>query len=162
MSLCLPLLATLRCRYNFWHIQEAMVRLLYLLLTGVAVASCAQNPPPPTRTAMAQQRYEMLIAGKIPQAPISCLPPAGTQDMIRIDDDTIAFASGSRRVYINHMHGPCSGISNQSNALVTVQHTPPGPCSGDIARVVDSTSRITVGSCAWGDFVPYVSPSTGG
>ena len=30
-----------------------------------------------------------------------------------------------------------------------------GPCGGDIAQLVDLSSGMTVGSCVWGDFVPY-------
>ena len=134
------------------------MRLFYVLFTGVVLASCAAIGPWSMRTAQAQQRYEMLVAGKIAQAPMSCLPSSSGNDMIRIDDETIAFRDGSRRVYVNHMNGPCSGLSSESNALVTVEHTPPGPCSGDIARVVDTMSQMTVGSCAWGNFVPYVVP----
>jgi hypothetical protein len=140
--------------------MEMAMRLFSVLLTGAALVSCTAIPPPPTRTAQAQQRYDMLLAGKIAQAPVSCLPSYSANDMIRIDDDTIAFRDGSRRVYVNHMHGPCSGLSSDSNALVTVEHTPPGPCSGDIARVVDTINHMTVGSCAWGDFVPYAVPGT--
>ena len=33
-----------------------------------------------------------------------------------------------------------------------------GLCSGDIARVVDVSNGITVGSCALGEFVPYTGP----
>ncbi len=136
------------------------MRVFNVLLTGVVLVSCTAVQPPPMQTAKAHQRFEMLVAGKIAQAPMNCLPSSGANDMIRIDDDTIAFTDGSRRVYVNHMHGPCSGLTNESNALVTVEHTPPGPCSGDIARVVDTMSHMTVGSCAWGDFVPYVVPGT--
>lgn len=136
------------------------MRVFNVLLTGVVLVSCTAIQAPPMRTAQGNERYEMLIAGKIAQAPMTCLPSYGANDMVRIDDDTIAFRDGSRRVYVSHMHGPCSGISSESNALVTVEHTPPGPCSGDIARVVDTTSRMTVGSCAWGDFVPYVTPGS--
>ena len=138
------------------------MRLFHVLLMAAVLGSCTAIQPPPMRTAQAQQRYEMLLAGKVPQAPMSCLPSYSANDMIRIDDDTIAFRDGSRRVYINHMRGPCSGLSSESNALVTVEHTSPGPCAGDIARVVDTISHMTVGSCAWGDFVPYVAAGSRG
>lgn len=134
------------------------MRTIFFLLAGSIVGACTAVPPPPTRTAEAQQRYEALIAGKVPQAPMSCLPSYRANDMIRIDDDTIAFREGSRRVYINHMRGPCSGLASNNNALVTNVHTGPSPCSGDIAQVVDTAARVPMGSCAWGDFIPYVRP----
>lgn len=144
---------------NIWgatkSFMEVKMRLISLALAGSVLASCTAVPPQPTRTAKAQQRYEMLLAGKVARAPISCLPTYRADDMIRIDDDTVIFRDGSRRVYVNHMHGPCDGLANETNTLVTREYTSPGPCSGDIARVVDMMSHMTVGSCAWGEFVPY-------
>lgn len=134
------------------------MRLISALAGAAILGSCAAVPPEPVRTADAQQRYEMLIAGKVPQAPMSCLPSYRANDMIRIDDNTVVFRDGSRRVYVNHMRGPCTGLADSNHALVTREYTGPGPCSGDIARVVDTSAHMTVGSCAWGDFVPYVTP----
>ena len=136
------------------------MRTISAILTGAMLASCTAVPPAPTRTASAQQRYEMLVAGKVPQQPMSCLPSYRANDMIRIDADTVVFRDGSSRVYVNHMQGPCTGLADTNNALVTRQFGSPGPCSGDIARVVDTSARMTVGSCAWGEFVPYVRPGT--
>ncbi len=136
------------------------MRRITVLIVGALLASCTAVPAEPTRTAEAQQRYEALIAGKIAQPPISCLPYNRASDMIRIDDQTVAFRDGSRRVYVNHMRGSCSGLTSGNTALVTHQYTSPGPCVGDIARVVDSSARMTVGSCAWGEFIPYVTPGS--
>src|SRR5207253_10724257 len=108
--------------------MEVAMRLFCVLLTGTVLVSCTVIPPPPMRTAQAQQRYEMLLAGKIARAPVSCLPSYSANDMIRIDDDTIAFREGSRRVYVNHMRGPWRGLSSEGNALVTVERSPPAPC----------------------------------
>ena len=139
-------------------LREVATRLISALLAGAVLASCTAVPPPPTRTAEAQQRYDMLLSGKVPQPPLSCLPSYRANDMILVDDDTLVFRDSGNRVYVNHMRGPCNGLANSNNALVTHEYTGPGPCSGDIARVVDTMTRMDVGSCAWGDFVPYVRP----
>ena len=71
------------------------------------------------------------------------------------DDDTIAFRNGPGSVYINHMQGGgCLNIDSGRNTLVT---RTPGPnlCRGDIAQIVDLGAHIPVGSCVFGDFVPY-------
>ena len=138
------------------------MRLISVVLVGAVLASCSDVQPPPMRSPQAQARYAALLAGKVAQAPMMCLPTYQSNDMIRIDDDTVVFRDGSRRVYVNHMRGPCSGLASESNALVTREYTSPGPCSGDIARVVDNMSHMTVGSCAWGEFVPYVTARTRG
>ena len=75
-----------------------------------------------------------------------------------IDDETIAFKSGGSRVYVAHMEGSCNNLSTGHNALVTHQYGNAELCRGDIAQVVDTLNGFTVGSCVFGDFVPYVRP----
>jgi hypothetical protein len=135
--------------------MEAKMRGISLLLIGAALASCATAPPQPTRTAKAQQQYDQLLAGKVAGAPQSCLAPYRSNDMVKIDDNTIAFKDGTSRVYINHMQGGCSNLSGGPYALVTKSFGGSGLCRGDIAQVVDTLNHMAVGSCVFGDFVPY-------
>lgn len=128
-----------------------------LLVIAAAAGSCTMTPPAPNpaQIAQSQEKFAKLTAGKVAGAPLACLPSYRSNDMIVIDDDTIAFRSGPGRVYINHMQGGgCLNIDGGRNALVT---RTPGPnlCRGDIAQIVDFGARIPVGSCVFGDFVPY-------
>lgn len=132
-----------------------------LLLLGAALASCTTAPPEPERSAKHQARYEQLIAGKVARPPINCLPHFDASDMTVIDDNTVVFGRGisSAPVYVAHMRGPCTGLGGPGpNALVTRQVGSSSLCSGDIAQVVDIMAHITVGSCTFGEFVPYVRP----
>jgi hypothetical protein len=127
------------------------------LVIAAAAGSCTMAPPAPSpaQIARSQEKFAQLTAGKAAGAPMSCLPTFRSNDMIVIDDNTIAFRQGPGRVYINHMQGGgCLNIDGGRNALVT---RTPGPslCRGDIAQVVDFGARIPVGSCVFGDFVPY-------
>ena len=131
------------------------MRVISLMLIATAMASCTTAPPQPTRTAAKQQEFQKLLEGKVAQRPISCLPHYRSNDMRVIDDDTIAFRDGSRRVYVAHMNGGCSNLASGSYALVTRVAGSPDLCRGDIARVVDTLNGVTVGSCSFGDFVPY-------
>jgi hypothetical protein len=133
------------------------MRTISLIVAGSVLASCTAVPPPPTRTADAQQQYESLLAGKVAQAPMTCLPNMRAENMIRIDENTVVFRESSGRIYVNHMQGPCTGLPSSSTALVTNEHGT-GPCSGDIVRVVDTSANMPVGACAWGEFTPYVRP----
>jgi hypothetical protein len=110
------------------------------------------------RTAEKQREFQMLLAGKTAQPPISCLPHYRSGDMRAIDDQTIAFRDGSRRTYVAHMRGGCNELGTGHYALLTKQFGSADLCRGDIARVVDTFNGITVGSCVFGDFVPYVAP----
>jgi hypothetical protein len=134
------------------------MRFLAPLLIATALGSCSAGPP----TAMAptpqqQAKFASLTAGKVAGAPMSCLSSHRSADMIVIDDSTIAFRDGSKRVYVNHMQGECANLGRGGQALVT--QNPTGQlCRGDIAQVLDVTSRIPMGSCVFGDFVPYTRP----
>ena len=138
------------------------MRLISALIAGVALASCTTGPPAPTRTAQKEQEYQQLLNGKVAQATISCLPHYRSGDMRVIDDNTILFRDGSSRVYVNHMQGGCTNLSSGTNALVTHQFGTADLCRGDIARVVDTLNGFTVGSCVFGDFVPYTRPGAHG
>ena len=134
------------------------MRSIPLLLIGAAIVGCATTAAQqPIRTAKAQQRYDQLLAGKVAGPPVSCLPTYHQDDMVVIDEQTVAFRQGSNRVYVNHMQGGCSNLGG-SYALVTKQFGSAQLCRGDIGQVVDLTNHFTVGSCVFGDFVPYTRP----
>jgi hypothetical protein len=133
-----------------------MMRRISVLLTGALLASCTGVPETPTRTAQGQHDYELALQGKVPQPPVSCLPHYQSGDMKTIDDSTILFRQGSSRAWVAHMQSPCTGLTSGHYALVTRQFGGMGMCRGDIADVVDTLNRFQVGSCVFGDFVPYV------
>ena len=130
------------------------MRKIGILLLASLVGSCMTAPPNPEVVAREQAQFAQLTAGKVAGAALNCLPSWRSNDMVVIDDNTIAFRNGPSRVYINHMQGGCVGIDHGRNALVT---RTPGPnlCRGDIAQILDTGAHITVGSCVFGDFVPY-------
>ena len=134
------------------------MRILAPLLIAAALGGCSAAPPSAMApTPQQQAKFAQLTAGKIAGSPMSCLPSWRSNDMIVIDDNTIAFRDGTKRVYVNHMQGGCLNISRGGNALVT-RTTGSNLCRGDIAQVLDTTSRIPMGSCVFGDFVPYTRP----
>lgn len=131
------------------------MRGLSALIVGATLASCAATGEQPTRSAQKQQEYQRLIAGKVAGPPVSCLPTYNANDMIVIDEQTVAFRQGGSHVYIAHMPGGCSNLGRPPYVMVTKQFGTAQLCRGDIARIVDTTNRITVGSCVFGDFTPY-------
>jgi hypothetical protein len=141
--------------------EEVEMRVISVLMAGAMLASCTTGPPEPTRSAQKQQEFQQLLNGKVAQGSVSCLPHYRSGDMRIIDDQTIAFRDGSSRVYVNHMQGACNNLGFGSYALVTRQFGTADLCRGDIARVVDVMNGFTVGSCVFGDFVPYVRPGRG-
>jgi hypothetical protein len=136
-----------------------MMRYLAPLILGLAVSACTAAPPAETAQIVAAQQAKLadLTAGKIAGQPQSCLNTYHQNDMVVIDDNTIAFRQGRQRVYVNHMMGPCSNLASGGNALVT-KTTTTQLCRGDIAQIFDTSIKMTVGSCSFGDFVPYSAP----
>ena len=126
------------------------MRVISLFLAGGLLASCTTAPQPAQRSASKQAELAQLLVGKVAQRPISCLPHYSAGDMRVIDDDTIAFRDGGHRTYVAHLNG--------GSALVTHQYGSTDLCRGDIARVVDTLNGMTIGSCSFGDFTPYVRP----
>ena len=134
------------------------MRSISLLLIGAAIVGCTTTAAQqPIRTVKAQQQYDRLLAGKVAGPPQSCLPTYHQDDMVVIDENTVAFRQGSSRVYVNHMQGGCSNLGGPY-ALVTKQFGSAQLCRGDIGQVVDLTNHFTVGSCVFGDFIPYTRP----
>ncbi|MEO5773010.1 MAG: hypothetical protein ABIQ32_02690 [Sphingomicrobium sp.] len=131
------------------------MRSMSILIAAAILASCSTAPQPGAYDARDQARLQQLLAGKTAGRAITCLPSYRSSDMIRISDDVVAFQDGPGRVYVSNLRGSCSGLSDPSYALVTNTIGSGSLCSGDIARVVDLTTHMTVGSCALGDFIPY-------
>jgi len=129
-----------------------------ILALAAVAGSCAPSPPNPEMIAREQAHFAQLTADKVAGPPMSCIPSWRADDMIVIDDNTIAFRDNASRVYINHMQSGCMGIDHGRNALVT-RTTQTQLCRGDIAEVIDTAARITVGSCVFGDFTPYARPT---
>jgi hypothetical protein len=134
------------------------MRYISLLIVAGGLMACATTAAEqPTRSAKSQKEYDGLLAGKVAGKPVSCLPSYHQDDMVVIDEQTIAFRQGRARVYVNHMQGGCTNLGGPY-ALVTKQFGNSELCRGDIGQVVDLQNHFTVGSCVFGDFVPYAKP----
>lgn len=128
-------------------------------LIGLGVlASCTTAPEQVTRTPEGQRQYEQLIAGKVAGPPVQCLQTYETRDMVPIDDSTVAYRQGGSRVIIAHLQSPCAGLGRGAAIMVTRDIGGSGNCRGDIIEMVDSSSRMTTGSCTFGEFIPYSRP----
>ena len=133
------------------------MRVIALLLAGGVLASCTTAPNPRTALPTSSKSLRNCSRARSPKSPSACIPHYRADDMRIIDDETIAFRDGARRTYVTHMNGVCSNLEGQSYALVTKKYGTADTCSGDIAHVVDTANGMTVGSCSFGDFTPYVT-----
>jgi Family of unknown function (DUF6491) len=129
-----------------------------VFLSGLAAASCATAPEPDQPSPRAQQELSQVLAGKAAGAAVSCLPSYNANDMQIIDGRNVAFRMGSRLTYLMQLSPGCHLLGAGGYALLTHQFGGMGMCRGDIARVVDTSSRMTVGSCGIERIVPYSAP----
>jgi hypothetical protein len=131
---------------------------LTILASAGLLASCATTGTPEPRTARAQADLNRFLDGKVPGKAQSCLPSYRSQDMVVIDENTILFRDGSKRVWRTDVRGGCNGLGRPGTALLTRSFGGSGLCRGEIAQVVDTAQGFVVGSCSLGDFVPYTGP----
>ena len=130
-----------------------MKPMIAIVLAATALSACETANEPRQRSAEMQALYEKTLAGKTPGKSDSCLPTYRSNDMTVIDERTILFRDG-RTTWVNTMIGECNQLGRAGYAIVS-RSTGTQLCRGDIATVTDTTSGASVGSCAYGDFVPY-------
>ena len=130
------------------------MRPLAALSVAAALASCTTAPEPYHQDPRAQQELAQLLAGKTAGPPVSCLPSYNANDMRVIDGRNVAFRLGSRQVYLMQLSPGCHLLGTGGYALLTRQFGGLGMCQGDIAQVVDTTARMTVGSCGIERIIP--------
>ena len=134
--------------------MSVRVSALLALGTASALASCSTAPVQEGRTPQAAQQLASALAGRVPGRPVSCIPTYRADNMQVIDDWTILFRDGGT-VYVQNPRGGCRGLARGSTVLVSRLHGGPQLCSGDIQQLIDSSTRMTQGSCVFGPFVPY-------
>ncbi len=139
------------------------MRRIIPLLIATALAGCAAAPPAPNaplRSPSGQRAYQNLFAGKVPQAPVNCVPQYNANDMSVIDGRTLAFrvGSGFNTVYMVHLTPGCENVANGPYALVSRSFGGGGLCTGDIQQVTDTMANSPAGSCSVAAIIPYARP----
>lgn len=131
------------------------LRTSMLLATGAAALIGTASAEQVSRSPKAQEELAKALAGRVAGQPVDCINDFRSQvKMTVIDDNTLLFRDG-RVVYLQSPPGGCANISNKTNALTTRRSSSNQLCAGDINQVVQPSSGIFRGSCAFGQFVPY-------
>jgi hypothetical protein len=132
------------------------LRFPLLIATGAVALLGAASAEQVTRSPKAQQELAKALAGRVAQEPVNCINDFRSEiRMTVIDDYTLLFRSPGGVVYVQNPPGGCANISNKTNALTTRRTSTNQLCAGDINQVVQPSSGIFRGSCAFGRFVPY-------
>lgn len=126
------------------------MRTLMLIAATVMVASCSRPATPPQAT-FAEQ-----IAGRVAGPPQTCISTNSAENLRALDPQTIAYGTG-RTIWINHLPGPCPGLS-EFNTLIVEASTGGEYCRGDRVRGREPGAIIAGPSCNFSDWVPYRKP----
>lgn len=130
-----------------------------ILAATIGLAACATTAEDSAeRSPEAQQLLARYLDGRTAGQPQSCLPSFRSHDMVVVDERTILFRDGANRVWRTEVQGPCNGLGRPGTALLTRQFGSGQLCRGEVAQILDTTGGFTIGSCSFGDFVPYTGP----
>ena len=126
--------------------------LLPLILTGCSATGEPRAVSPPQASSSIGER---LLAGKVAGDPVRCIRAIDANRAITLAGSGVAYRVNSDLVYVQQFGGQCVRGRNADNSYLVRRSTQSQLCAGDIAEVIDRTSRTPIGSCVYGDFVPY-------
>lgn len=125
-----------------------MLKLTMSACLALGLAAAASAAPKLTGEAKLQRMLKGYTAG----AKTSCISLAPSMDSTKIEGVGMVYGRG-RTLFVNRFDRGCPSL-DAFRSIVT--RTPSTQlCRGDIARVVDLTTRIEGGSCVFGDFTRY-------
>jgi hypothetical protein len=121
---------------------------------GLLAAGCTDERPTGP-SASEQAELSAALEGYAQSGPPeACVSRRDLRDNRSFGEGAIMFDGPTRAtLYVNRPSGGCPKLGF-GRALVT-KSTGTRLCRGDIADVVDLTTRTTFGGCALGDFTPY-------
>ncbi len=129
---------------------------------ALVLGGCAYGDRSVDQNVLTPQQLAVLdreLGGKVAGEPVSCIPTTIANDLVRVSDNILLYRAGRNLVYKNELPGPgCPGLARDNDIIVSDVRGP-GPCRGDILRLVDRGSGIGGGSCVLGSFVPYRTPN---
>ena len=131
---------------------------------ALTLGGCANAPRDTAAaplTAQQSEKLAKLIGDRVAREPVNCLP-VGTRSASStgVSPNVLVYQQGGGPVYVNNLRGTCPGIESNWDVIVTEQFQGQA-CNGDIIRLVDRTTGMFGGSCALGEFTPYVRPDKG-
>jgi len=110
------------------------------------LAGCAANPP--AENAVDEKAPAATVVGEA----VSCIPITQIQSSRVRSDYTIDFEMSGGKVYRNTLPSKCSSLGFQR--AFSYETSLSQLCNTDIITVLDTSSRMTMGSCGLGEFVP--------
>lgn len=131
-----------------------MKKLIFALPIAILLAAPAVSGETMELTEQQQAKLDKRLEGRTAGEPQSCISMNDQRNMTVISDDILIFGSrrNAKTIYVNKPYGGCR---NAENSILSYSRPTSSLCKGEIIKLIDSASRIEMGSCTFGDFVPY-------
>ena len=131
-----------------------MRKLIFAIPAAMVLAAPAIGGEKPDLTEKQQVTLDKRLAGRTAGEPRSCINRSDQRRMTVISDDVLIFGSSrnARTIYVNQPYGGCR---NADNSILSYSRPTSQLCKGEIITLIDSASRMPMGGCAFGEFVPY-------
>lgn len=131
-----------------------MRKLLLALPAAMLLATPATSGETIELTEKQQTKLDKRLDGRTAGKPRSCISAHDQRQMTVISDDVLLFGS-SRNASTLYMNKPYGGCRNADRSILSYSRPTSSLCQGETITLVDSASRMPMGSCAFGEFVPY-------
>jgi hypothetical protein len=121
------------------------------LIAACLIATLATAPLASARRTP-EQELDRLLAGRTAGKPQSCIPLYRSNESTTIERIGIVYDVGGTR-YLTRFQGGCPQLSSDR---ILITRTPQAQiCRGDSADVVTRAPTTFMGTCTYGEFVPY-------
>ncbi|WP_417610937.1 hypothetical protein [Parasphingorhabdus sp.] len=131
-----------------------MNKLLFALPAAMLLAAPAIGSETSTLNEKQQAKLDQHLEGRTAGEPMSCIGRNDQRNMTVVSDDILIFSSSrhAKTIYVNKPYGGCRDASRN---ILSYSRPTSQLCRGEPITLVDNTIGMSVGSCAFGEFVPY-------
>jgi hypothetical protein len=136
-----------------------MKKLLFSIPIAMLLAAPAVSGEKIELTDKQQVKLDKSLDGRTAGEPRSCINHNDQRDMTVISDDILIFGSSrnARTVYVNKPYGGCR---NADISILSYSRPTSSLCRGEPITLIDNTTGMSMGSCAFGEFVPYTKDAS--
>ncbi|AMO72486.1 hypothetical protein [Sphingorhabdus sp. M41] len=131
-----------------------MRKLIFAIPAAMLLAAPAISGEQIELTEKQQAELDKRLEGRTAGEAQSCINRNDQREMTVISDDILIFASrrNAKTIYVNK---PLGGCRNADRSILSYSRPTSTLCRGDAVQLIDNTTKMSTGSCAFGDFVPY-------
>ncbi len=136
-----------------------MKKLLFSIPIAMLLAAPAVSGEKIALTEKQQTKLDMRLDGRTAGEARSCINMNDQRDMTVISDDILIFGShrNAKTVYVNKPYGGCR---NADRNILSYRRPTSSLCRGDGIQLIDNSTGMSMGSCAFGEFVPYTKDAS--